>query len=182
MLVCQAKELVWVAWHETVQSPAPVLSLHWQRNAQGGGRECSRDGCPSFSSGSLSVTTSGVWTKYKTNSKVPLAFSGTGVIFIKILPSPELLCGLHHTLKRYRWDLPHLALGSVSAEGYSSGKSPLLKRHRLSVDPLPCVRSVLWDEMKHVLELPVALHQAACGDWLGRGLNLPEGGQFCGVT
>lgn len=86
MLVCQAKELVWVAWHETVQSPAPVLSLHWQRNAQGGGRECSRDGCPSFSSGSLSVTTSGVWTKYKTNSKVPLAFSGTGVILLKSFP------------------------------------------------------------------------------------------------
>lgn len=181
MLVCQAKELVWVVWHETVQSPAPVLSLHWQRNAQGGRRECSRDGCPSFSRGSLR-------DKIRCSDQVQNQLQSTSGLqwhwgnFIKILPSPELLCGLHQALKRYGWDLPHLALGSVSAEGYSSGKSPVLERHRLSVDPLPCVRSVLWDETKHVLELPVALHQAACGDWLGRGLNLPEGGQFRGVT
>lgn len=50
------------------------------------------------------------------------------------------------------------------------------------MDHLPYFRYVVWDEMKHALELPVSLYQAACGDWLGRGLNLPEGGQFHGVT
>ena len=50
------------------------------------------------------------------------------------------------------------------------------------MDRLPYFTSVLWDETKHVLELPASLHQVACGDWLGRGLNLPEGVQFHGVT
>lgn len=46
---------------------------------------------------------------------------------------------------------------------------------------LAYLRFILWDETKRGLELPVSLHQAACGDWLGHGLNLLEGELFQNV-
>lgn len=54
------------------------------------------------------------------------------------------------------------------------------KKHCFGTDHMFYFRLVLQDEMKHALALPDSLHQTACRDWLGRGLNIPEEGEFHG--
>lgn len=174
-----------MAWHSPVLVYGrPTLPLHCQRNSQGGGLLQQM-----VVLGLLVALSPWQHQAFGPSTKPVPKYLWPSVVVELIVLNPFPLLS-YFMIFIMIWNVMSETclnwLWTVSMQrGTTEGGHPLLslqwagsKRHHLSRDHLPYLKSILWDEMKHALGLTISLHQAACRDWLGRGLNLPEGGQF----